>query len=148
MTGQPMTAAQFREQQARAMTEAQLLEAVRKLALALGWLPYHTHDSRRSEPGFPDLVLVHPRAGRLIFAELKTERGRTSGPQREWLDALNRIGDAIATDVSDALGAYPAEQRPTRVIALLWKPRDLLNGVIEANLRTDTPSIQGLALPR
>jgi hypothetical protein len=52
----------------------------------LGWSVYHTHDSRRSEPGFPDLVLV--RDDRLMFAELKSATGRVTKAQREWLDRL------------------------------------------------------------
>lgn len=38
--------------------------------------------------GFPDLVLV--RGEQLIFAELKSERGRLSDEQRAWLDALGQ----------------------------------------------------------
>ena len=26
-----------------------------------GWLWFHCYDSRRSPPGFPDLVLAHPK---------------------------------------------------------------------------------------
>ena len=59
------------------------------LADLLGWLVYHTHDSRRSAAGFPDLVFV--RGERLIVAELKTERGRVSNAQSAWLAALDAI---------------------------------------------------------
>lgn len=72
----------------RAMSEAELLQAVRELAGFRGWLVYHTHRSERSEPGFPDLVLV--RGERVIFAELKTVRGRTSTHQERWLSALRQ----------------------------------------------------------
>jgi len=68
------------------------LDRVRAYAQLNQWLCYHTHDSRRSAPGFPDLVLV--RGGRLLFAELKTDRGIVTLPQREWLAALteaNRV---------------------------------------------------------
>lgn len=53
------------------------------------WRVYHTHDSRKSTPGFPDLVLVRDR---VIFAELKTATGRVEPAQQEWLDAITHAG--------------------------------------------------------
>lgn len=66
------------------MTERELSEAVRELATMFGWRMYHTYDSRRSEPGFPDLILL--RKGSMIVAELKTEKGKLSAAQEEWMD--------------------------------------------------------------
>ena len=57
---------------------------------ALGWLVYHTYDSRKCEPGFPDLVLVRDRT---MYRELKTEKGRLTKPQRKWGDALKKAGE-------------------------------------------------------
>lgn len=57
-----------------------------KLARSLNWRCYHTYDSRRSEAGFVDLVLVRPP--RLIFAELKAGDGKITPVQRTWLDLL------------------------------------------------------------
>lgn len=74
------------------MTEAQLLAAVRKLARTCRWRAYHTHDSRRSEPGFPDLVLVSADRRRVIYAELKTDTGRLTGEQEAWLRDLAAAG--------------------------------------------------------
>lgn len=53
----------------------------------------HIHDSRKSQGvGFPDLVLCRPGAdkepGRLILAELKSEKGRLRPEQKLWLSAL------------------------------------------------------------
>lgn len=53
------------------------------------WKVYHTHDSRRSEAGYPDLTLV--RGQRLIYCELKSARGRLTAAQREWLTALGAV---------------------------------------------------------
>lgn len=39
--------------------------------------------------GFPDYVMV--RNGRLIFAEIKSEKGRVSPEQQEWIDVLNLL---------------------------------------------------------
>ena len=44
------------------LTEAQLQEMVVARSKALGWLVYHTYDSRRSASGFPDLVLARDGA--------------------------------------------------------------------------------------
>lgn len=69
-------------------TEKGFQAAVVELATLLGWRSYHTHDSRRSEAGYPDLTLV--RGSRLLFVELKTARGVVSAAQWIWLGALAR----------------------------------------------------------
>jgi len=73
------------------MTEAQFMAQVRQLARVCHWQCYHTNRSDRSDPGFPDLVMV--RGNRLIFAELKTAKGKLSLPQKEWLASLKRVPD-------------------------------------------------------
>jgi hypothetical protein len=71
------------------VSEAAFLAQVRELATWTGWMIYHTHNSIHSPAGFPDLVLA--RTPRLIFAELKTERGRPSEKQTYWLDELRGV---------------------------------------------------------
>lgn len=58
-------------------------------AEARGWKVYHVHFSQRSDPGWPDLVLVRDR---VIFAELKAEKGTLAKDQAVWLAALMRAG--------------------------------------------------------
>ncbi len=82
------------------MTERQLLDAVRDACRWAGLLTYHTHHSRRSEPGFPDLVVVGPHG--VIFRELKADRGRLSPDQRRWLDRLTQAGADAAVWRPDA----------------------------------------------
>lgn len=75
----------------KAQTEAQFQTQVEQLAAFYGWdLVYHTHDSRRSHKGWPDLVLCRPPE--IIFAELKGAKTRVSPEQRAWLDALTACG--------------------------------------------------------
>jgi hypothetical protein len=93
------------------VSEASLLAGVLELARRLGWLAYHTHDSRRSAAGFPDLVLCRPP--RVVFAELKREGERPRLEQREWLEALAQAG---------------AE-------TYLWTPAEWADGAVEAVLR-------------
>lgn len=80
-------------------TEAHFQQRVVNLADLFGWWVYHTHDSRRSRPGFPDLVLV--RFGQLIFAELKSERGRLTFEQEEWLRQLSKCAPTYVWRPSD-----------------------------------------------
>ena len=63
------------------VTEAQWQQTVLDAAQLMGWWSYHTHDSRRSTPGFPDLVLIRPP--RVMFIELKRETGRLTTAQKD-----------------------------------------------------------------
>ena len=71
------------------MTEKQFQMQIVMVAKANGWTVYHTYDSRRSEPGFPDLVLVRDR---VLFRELKTDAGRMSNAQEAWGQKLTEAG--------------------------------------------------------
>ena len=99
------------------MTERELQNNVVAMARALGWMPYHTFDSRRSEPGYPDLTLVHADTGRVIWAELKTAKGRLRPAQVEWLGALREV----------------ARDRGLEVYC--FRSMDWIDGTIEAILR-------------
>jgi hypothetical protein len=54
------------------------------------WRIYHTRMSKGSHAGFPDLVLVRPP--RLVFVELKTETGKLTRAQEDWMDDLAMCG--------------------------------------------------------
>lgn len=108
-----ITAAEYRAQLAAQMTERQMQDHVLAAARSLGWIAYHTHDSRRSQPGFPDLVLVHPVQRRVLWRELKTERGRVTAAQDQWIHALTRARQNVA----------------------VWRPADHLEGRILADLQ-------------
>ena len=105
------------------MTEKDLLRSVRDMARLLGWQTYHTHTSRFSEPGFPDLVLL--RGSRLIFAELKVGKGKLRQ------GAVNRHGRVWPgqawwlENLAQAAG----------VATYLWRDTDWASGEIEVALR-------------
>ena len=88
------TIADIRQAEYRAMTEKQFMAQIIQVARMNGFLVYHTFDSRRSAAGFPDLVLVKPRVavgpvkGRIIFAEVKKEKGKLTKAQEDWWRAL------------------------------------------------------------
>ena len=83
-------------------TEKQFQDEVIKLAKGAGLLAYHTWNSQRSEPGFPDTAICKPFCW-LIYAELKTEKGRETPEQKVWRDAIN---------------ATPGQR------CFIWRPRD------------------------
>mgnify|MGYP003134989332 CR=1 FL=1 len=84
-------------------SEKEFLSRVLFEAELAGWeKTYHTFNSKRSTPGFPDLCMV--RDNRLVFAELKMTKAKPTKPQQEWLEAL---------------GAVPG------VEAYLWRPSDI-----------------------
>ena len=98
-TGQRMTTPQPRQNPDRhrwdqawqnGISEKAWQAQILQLARMHGWHSYHTYDSRRSVAGYPDLTLV--RGFRLIFAEIKTQKGRVQPAQQEGLDRLGFAG--------------------------------------------------------
>jgi hypothetical protein len=69
------------------LTEAQWQNVVVHYAKIFSWRIYHTHISFGSAKGFPDLVLVRPP--RLIFVELKSDKGKVKPEQLDWLTELH-----------------------------------------------------------
>jgi hypothetical protein len=90
--------------------EADFQRAIIQLAQLKGWRVAHFRKAQNGKgqwrtpvaadgKGFPDLVLVRDR---VIFAELKTDRGTLTPDQTEWQHALARAG----------------------AIAAVWRPRE------------------------
>lgn len=92
-----------------AMTEADLMAAVLELCQLRRVLVYHTHDSHRSQPGFPDLVIAGSKG--VLFRELKSDGGRLTKEQAKWLVTLGITGNAAT-----------------------WRPGDLTSGRIAAEI--------------
>lgn len=81
------------------MNEAAFKNSVIDIATRYGWFVHHDLPAmnRRGQwathvqgnTGFPDLVLLSAK-GVLVFAELKTDVGRLSKHQEQWLDRLDK----------------------------------------------------------
>jgi hypothetical protein len=91
------------------MLEKDFQAAVVELARWHGWKVHHTRTvqiagggwlSPGLDKGFPDLVLA--RDGDVIVAELKTDNGRLTVSQGEWLKVLGTVVEAV-----------------------VWRPRDM-----------------------
>jgi len=74
---------------------------VRRLIAGLGLFGYHPRNSKGSEPGWPDWVIIG-RAG-ILYRELKAESGTVSPEQRHVGELITRAGGNWA----------------------VWRPRDL-----------------------
>lgn len=91
---------------------------IMRLARLLHWHVFHVNDSRREvvdrrrgfaflvgdedTRGWPDLVLAHPRWHIFAVRELKTNKGRVTPHQRQWIEVLTESGVDVA----------------------IWRPRD------------------------
>ena len=97
-----------------AITESDFLATIIDLATLTGWLIFHDYDSRKNPAGFPDLVLVNPhKSPGIIFAELKTNRGRIKTQQGDWLNRLTEVVDKI----------YPPPMPRDNIAIYLWRPK-------------------------
>lgn len=76
---------------------------------------YHTHDSRRSQAGYPDWTLVGIR---VLFRELKREGKNPTPAQRHALDALKKAGEDVG----------------------VWRPMDLFTKRIHIEMAAISPN--------
>ena len=98
------------------ISEAAFQSYVVEAAAWHGWKTFHPRTVRtfkgnhltayQGDAGFPDLVLAHPDRG-VIFAELKSARGRLSPEQDRWIRTLV------------ACGAEAYVWRPTDMVTIL-----------------------------
>src|ERR1700759_1492577 len=83
---------------------------LRRLMADLGLFAYHTRNSKGSEKGWPDWVIIG--RGGILYRELKAEHGTLSPEQRHVGELITRAGGNWA----------------------VWRPRDLLDGTIAREL--------------
>lgn len=76
---------------AKNMAESKFQAKIGQYALHKGLLHYHTHNSERSEGGFPDSVIVGEY---VMYRELKSDSdsATVSPKQRKWIEALEAAG--------------------------------------------------------
>jgi hypothetical protein len=97
------------------MSEKSLQRAVMDMARVYGFLVYHVPDSRHvTSAGFPDLVLLHTKTGRLLWVELKSDTGRIRPEQHLWINRLSMRHEVY-----------------------VWRPTDLLSGSIKSVLQEE-----------
>ena len=75
-----------------ALTETQFREQIRDLCKVFGWKFHFTWLAIHSPKGFPDLVLRKIDQKRIVFAELKSEKGVVTPSQQEWYNDLKACG--------------------------------------------------------
>lgn len=115
------------------LTEDQFQRQVIDLAHAYHWLVAHFRAARTDRgwrtpveadaEGFPDLVLV--RGKRLIFAELKSQKGRVSAAQQGWLDSLAVVCAGVALELDELRSNAPPNSLPVEppsVEVYVWRP--------------------------
>ena len=88
------------KQYSKKVSEKDFLEQVIDLAHIFGWRVAHFRPARTEKgwrtavsadgAGFPDICMV--RSSRVVYAELKSEKGKIGDAQIEWLEALQGTG--------------------------------------------------------
>jgi hypothetical protein len=110
-----MTLDEFIGQTAAEMSERTLQTCVLAHARWLGYKCYHTHNSRHSGAGFPDIVAISRDRNRIWVAELKREGKKPSKAQAQWLDYFAAVG----------------------IDAYVWTPSSWLSGEIQKILERE-----------
>ena len=100
----------------KAIPEKDLQKNIIELAELCGWRVYHVANVRRqlrSKTGVGYLDLTLARQDRVLFAELKSDKGVVSSEQQEWIEMLKASGQEV----------------------YVWRPEHWLSGEIEKVLK-------------
>jgi hypothetical protein len=86
----------------KTITESEFTTQVLQLAARLGWHALHIRPGRTLRGwrtcvqgdgrGWPDLVMIHKVAKKIIAAELKVDNRQPTAAQREWLQLFQAAG--------------------------------------------------------
>jgi len=92
-----LTSEEYQQQKWDEMSERSFGLRVERIAREHGWLYYHTFNAKHSAGGYPDYHFVqdlerHTEPLQSFYAELKTERGKTTSKQELWARLLIAAG--------------------------------------------------------
>jgi len=78
-------------------TEQAWMNAVIEMAEWLGYTVHHETDSRKTNPGYPDITAVHPVHGCVWFeTKRQTRPASYTAEQRHWIATLQASGQVAA----------------------------------------------------
>ncbi len=105
-----------------AISERDLQNAIVQAAHLYGYMVFHARPALSAKgwrtavqydgTGFPDLVMVGK--DRIVFAEIKSEKGKPSPAQQQWIAGLEAVARASST-----------------VRVCVWRPEDWPDRVLE-----------------
>ncbi len=123
ISGEEFTQIVNRSMSERAL-QAQCLGALN----SLGWRVHHIFEqaqyARRTDRGFPDICAT--KDGRIIYAELKSERGKLTEDQKLWLnDLAKNIGAEVyvvrPSTRQEFYECFASSGRSLNVAHIAWK---------------------------
>ncbi|ALY09546.1 hypothetical protein SALGADO_19 [Arthrobacter phage Salgado] len=112
------------ERRLRTITEAAWQSKVQQLLTVYGWRWFHAPNNRPGrggyvqniKAGYPDITAV--RGNRTIYAELKTETGKTTEDQDAWLEDLANAGHETYVwrprDIDDVIAILSSQWKPAK----------------------------------
>ena len=77
------------------ISEKEFAQAVVELAEALGWMVWRTWVSLHSPKGEPDLRMVNVDQRRVVWAEVKSDKGKLTAAQAEAILTLRSSGAEV-----------------------------------------------------
>ena len=77
------------------ISERAFAQAVVEAAEDLGWTVWRTWASVHSPSGEPDLRMAHPGLRQIVWAELKTQKGKLSHAQQQAIETLIAAGARV-----------------------------------------------------